>query len=194
VSDRAPDEPRVPSSEVDTEPEGAVAAETPDGADGVSGAEPSLGEPEVTITVEDLVADLETVVGERDSYLDALRRLQADFENYRKAVAKREIEARERANEGLVSELLPILDACDGAVDNGVTDVLPVRTSLLDSLTKQGLERIEEAGAPFDPELHEAVMHEPADDQSGPAVSKVLRVGYRWKGRVIRPAMVQVRG
>ncbi len=156
-------------------------------------ATPAETEPSA-ISVEDLVADLETVTAERDRYLDAVQRLQAEFENYRKAVAKRELDARERANQGLVNELLPILDACDGAVVNGAGDVAPIRTSLLEALVKQGLERIEDEGAPFDPEQHEAVMHEPSDDGSGPSISQLLRVGYRWKGRVVRPAMVQVRG
>ena len=122
--------------------------------------------------------------------------LQAEFENYRKAVAKREVEARERANESLVAELLPILDACDGALASGATDVEPVRTSLVDTLTKQGLTRIDDADAPFDPERHEAVMHEPNADGGGdgPVVAEVMRAGYLWKGRVVRPAMVRVRG
>lgn len=148
----------------------------------------------VSITVEDIVADLESVTQERDQYLDALRRLQAEFENYRKAVAKREVEARERANETIVVELLPMLDACDGAVANGAVDVAPIRSTMLEALVRQGLERIDEAEAAFDPVQHEAVMHEPSTDGSGPTVSQVLRVGYRWKGRVVRPAMVQVRG
>ena len=59
------------------------------------------------------------MTAERDQYLDASRRLQAEFENYRKAVAKREVEAQERANESLVSEILPVLDACDGALATG---------------------------------------------------------------------------
>ncbi len=165
-------------------------AETPDGS-----ATAAVAETEPPpITVEDLVADLETVTAERDRYLDGMQRLQAEFENYRKAVAKRELDARERANEALVNELLPVLDACDGAVANGAADVTPIRASLLEALVKQGLERIEDEGVPFDPEQHEAVMHEPADDESGPSISQLLRVGYRWKGRVVRPAMVQVRG
>lgn len=177
----------------------------PDGATSASGAETESASattetgaegagPDSPPTVEDLLGDLEAVTAERDTYLDNLRRLQAEFENYRKAVAKREVDARERANEHLVGELLPVLDACDGAVTNGAADVAPVRSALLDSLAKQGLERIDEAGAPFDPEQHEAVMHEPADDGGGPVVAQLLRVGYRWKGRVIRPAMVQVKG
>ncbi len=58
----------------------------------------------------------------------------------------------------------------------------------------EGLERIDPAGAPFDPNESDAVAHEDADGEAGPVVSEVLRAGYRWKGRVVRPAMVKVRG
>ncbi|MCL4138346.1 UNVERIFIED_CONTAM: hypothetical protein GTU68_054993, partial [Idotea baltica] len=150
--------------------------------------------PDGDISVEDLVIDLERVTTERDQYLDASRRLQAEFENYKKQVAKREIEARERANDSLVGELLPVLDAFDGAVANGAEDVAPMRTSFLDAMAKQGLERIDPADAPFDPTLHEAVMHEDASDTDGPVVAEVMRAGYVWKGRVLRPAMVRTRG
>lgn len=154
-------------------------------------------EPTATdLSVEDLVAGLEQVTVDRDKYLDSLRRLQAEFENYRKAVAKREVEARERANEGLIREILPVLDACDGAITNGATDVEPIHKALLDSLTKQGLERLDPVDEPFDPDRDEAVMHEPAEDgdHRGPIVAEVLRAGYGWKGRVVRPVMVKVRG
>ncbi len=144
--------------------------------------------------VEDIVSDLERVTAERDQYLDASRRLQAEFENYRKAVAKREADARERANEYLIVEILPVLDACDGALASGATDVEPVRTALVDVLTKQGLERIDGQDTPFDPARHDAVMHEPDEDGDGPVVAEVMRAGYSWKGRVVRPAMVRVRG
>lgn len=163
----------------------------------------TLTEPDVSgdagpLTVEDLVESLEQVTVERDGYLDALRRLQAEFENYRKAVAKREFDAKERANEGLVSALLPVLDACDSAVANGAADVALVQNALVDLLAKQGLSRLVPDGEGFDPEQHEAVMHEPADEGSdeptGPVVSQVLRVGYQWKGRTIRAAMVKVKG
>ncbi len=146
------------------------------------------------ISVEDLVLDLERVTNERDQYLDASRRLQAEFENYKKQVGKREVEARERANDSLVGELLPVLDAFDGAVANGAEDVVPMRSSFLDALAKQGLERIDPADDAFDPNLHEAVMHEDADDVDGPVVAEVMRAGYVWKGRVLRPAMVRTRG
>jgi molecular chaperone GrpE len=192
---------------------GAADASGPDGADpdagnfgagghpdagnggqaGADGAGP-VGPDGVEMTVEDLLRDLERVTAERDQYLDASRRLQAEFENYRKAVAKREVEARERANESLVSEILPVLDACDGALASGAVDVEPVRATLIDALVKQGLDRIDDAEAPFDPERHDAVMHEPAESGGGPVVAQVLRAGYSWKGRVVRPAMVKVRG
>ncbi len=145
-------------------------------------------------SVEDLVFDLERVSQERDEYLDGLRRLQAEFENYKKAVAKREADNRARANDSLVSELLPVLDACDMAIANGSEDVALVHTSLVEALTRQGLELLDPVGAPFNPEEHEAVLHEDGEEDGGPAVVEVLRVGYGWKGHVIRPAMVKTRG
>ena len=101
--------------------------------------------------MEDLVIDLERVTTERDQYLETSRRLQAEFENYKKQVGKREVEARERANDSLVGELLPVLDAFDGAVANGAEDVAPMRTSFLDAMAKQGLERIDPDDGAFDP-------------------------------------------
>lgn len=162
--------------------------------DGPATEPPPSTPAEPAISVEDLVVDLERVSAERDDYLDALRRLQAEFENYRKAVAKRESDARERANEALVAEMLPVLDACDGALAHGSEDVGPIRTSLLEALGKQGLDRYEPSGEVFDPERHEAVMHEPSDEEGQPVVVEVLRVGYGWRGRTVRPAMVRVRG
>lgn len=146
------------------------------------------------LLVEDLVLDLERVSAERDDYLDGLRRLQAEFENYRKAVAKREVDARERANDKIVAELLPVIDACDGAVANGAVDVTPVRAALVDALARLGLERLEPAGEAFDPVQHDAVMHEDSTEVTAPTVAEVLRVGYSWNGRVLRPAMVKTIG
>jgi len=145
-------------------------------------------------SVEGLVVDLERVTGERDTYLESSQRIQAEFENYRKQVAQREAMARERANEGFVKELLPVLDACDSAMVNGSEDVAIMRNALFDAMTKQGLERIDPVDAPFDPEFHEAVMHEDGDGSTGPVVVEVMRAGYSWNGRVVRPAMVKVQG
>lgn len=144
--------------------------------------------------VENLVTDLERVSQERDEYLDGLRRLQAEFENYKKAVAKRESDARLRANDSLVNELLPVLDACAMAAANGSEDVLRVQSALVEALTRQGLEVLDPTDAAFDPEQHEAVMHEDVAGLDGLVVAEVLRTGYGWKGHVIRPAMVKTQG
>ena len=77
-----------------------------------------------------------------------------------------------------------------------VEDVKQVAGALFDILSKEGLERIDSEGQPFDPEHHDAIAHEPAEENGAtrPLVSEVMRAGYRWKGRVLRPAMVKVRG
>jgi len=146
------------------------------------------------VSLEELVTTLESVSAERDQYLDSLRRVQAEFENYKKAIAKRTADERERANDKIVGDLLPVLDACEGAVKNGNDDVVPVHKQLVTALERHGLERSDPADSPFDPEVHEAVMHEPSDEVDEPTVAEVLRTGYLWKGRVLRPAMVRVKG
>ncbi|MGZ4682027.1 MAG: nucleotide exchange factor GrpE [Acidimicrobiales bacterium] len=130
---------------------------------------------------------------ERDEYRDTLQRVKAEFDNYRKRTAKEAGETRERAAAALVAQLLPVLDACDAAVLHDATDVGPISKMLLETLAKEGLEPMIPEGQPFDPELHEAVMHEPGDGGES-VVIESLRTGYLWKGRVLRPAMVKVRG
>lgn len=137
--------------------------------------------------------DADPIAAERDAYKETLQRLQADFENYRKRVQKQQAEAMERANESLVQKLLPVLDTLDLAKAHDPSGSLEqVSGSLLDVLTKEGLERVEAVDQMFDPTLHEAVAHEPGEGE--PKVGEELRAGYRWKGRVIRPAMVKVVG
>ncbi len=145
--------------------------------------------PQDEIGVNNEVAEL---VRERDSYLETSRRLQAEFENYRKQVAKRESDSKTRAAEALVNEVLPTLDACDAAIANGAVDVEPIRSILFGSLEKLGLEKTGESGDRFDPELHDAVSQGGSSDGSGPQITEVMRAGYIWKGRTLRPAMVQV--
>ncbi len=144
---------------------------------------------------------------ERDELLDALRRIQADFENYKKRIERQSAELRDRANERMVESLLPALDAFSLARAHlAEGDMTPENKALLQAaalfegaLEKEGLERMAADGAVFDPSSHEAVEHLPEDGESGtpgsgPTVVGVLRPGYVWKGRVIRPAMVRVRG
>jgi molecular chaperone GrpE len=138
-----------------------------------------------------LLDDMDRLQAERNDYLDQLLRTRADFDNYRKRIQKQQSEHLERAAESLVEKLLDTLDTFELAVthDQGYEQV---RDMLVTILTKEGLERIDPVGATFDPNEADAVAHE--DGDGGPVVAEVLRPGYRWKGRVLRPAMVKVRG
>ena len=151
----------------------------------------STPEGDTEVTVETLVADLERLAGERDQFLDAYRRTQADFENFRKQSQRRQDDHVQRMVGGLVERLLPVLDACDGALQHGATEVEPIAASLLGTLEKEGLARIDPIGEVFDPTVSDAVVHEPGDGGEH-IVSEVLRPGYSWQGRVLRPAMVKV--
>jgi molecular chaperone GrpE len=161
-----------------------------------------IGSVDTGSSAEELINELEADLGEldrvsreRDEYLDALRHLQADFENYKKRMLRQQSEHQERAAEVLIGKLLPVFDTADLAVAHGGgEEVQQLRTSLFDVLGREGLERIDAADAPFDPTVHEAVVHEPDGEDTGPKVDEVMRAGYRWKGRVLRPAMVKVKG
>ena len=166
-------------------------------------------QPEVAVSEEEAAASeleadltrLSQLQSERDEYLDTLRRVQAEFENYRKRVIKEQTALVDRATEGLVEQLLPVLDSFELALKNfdaaGGQDTESVRkgvelvyAELLGVLEKAGLSRVEAEGKPFDPNVHEAVMQEEGDGE--PVVTDVLRTGYTLKGRVLRPAMVKV--
>lgn len=156
-------------------------------------ADPAPSPPMGELDVETLVATLETVTAERDSHLADLQRITAEYSNFRRQATKRQTDTVEHAASGLAGKLLPILDACDAALLQGATDVEPIQAALIDTLRKEGLELVTEAGEVFDPERHEAVMHEEGDSTE-PTVAEVLRTGYVWNGRVLRPAMVRVQG
>ena len=140
--------------------------------------------------------DIEALLTERDSYRDIAQRLQADFENYRKRVATQTADEVERATGRLAEALLPVLDACEAAFVAHPAEVEPLFNLLLGEIRKQGLEGMDLAGRAFDPNLAEAVIREDGEgDGSGNAVVvDVLRSGYTWKGKVLRAALVKVRG
>lgn len=146
--------------------------------------------------------ELGALKAERDAFLADSQRLAADFANYRKQSDRRVAEAAATQSAALVRDLLPVLDACDSALEQDAESAIgPIRTALLSELDKNGLTLIApEPTEAFDPEQHDAVQHEPVDpdsaaaEQDGPAVAELLRAGYAWKGRVIRPAMVKVVG
>jgi molecular chaperone GrpE len=149
-------------------------------------------EPPGEVTFETLVTDLERVATERDQFLDAYRRAQADFENYKKQTQRRAEDELQRRLGSFVERFLPVLDACDAARLHGAGDeVEPIVSALLGALEKEGLERIDPSGEPFDPTVADAVVHEPGEGGEH-IVSEVLRAGYSWQGRVLRPAMVKV--
>ena len=152
-----------------------------------------VAEPSSEVSVESLLDDLERVTKERDGYLDDTRRVAAEFANFRRQNDKRQVEVIEQAGASLAERLLPVLDACDGALAHGAADVEPIYNMLIATLEKSGLSVIRPLGEPFDPNRHEAVIHEEGDGD-GPHVAEVLRTGYTWKGKVLRPAMVKVRG
>jgi molecular chaperone GrpE len=147
--------------------------------------------PAAELSVETLVTDLERVTAERDQFRDAYQRTAADFDNLRKTAQRRVDDEVQRASAGLVERLLPVLDACDGALAHGATEVEPIAGALLAALEKEGLVRIHPLGEAFDPTVADAVVHEPGDGGDH-VVAEVMRAGYTWQGRVLRPAMVKV--
>jgi len=145
----------------------------------------------IELSVETLVADLERVTAERDQLRDAYMRSAADFDNFRKQSQRRLDDEVVRTSGGLVVGLLPVLDACDGALAHGTTEVEPIAGALLGALEKEGLVRVDPLGEPFDPTVADAVVHEPGGGGEH-TVAEVMRAGYTWRGRVLRPAMVKV--
>ena len=176
-----------------------VSSEGP-GAPGGNGDEPAA-----PADAADAADPQDVLARERDEYLLALQRTRADFENYRKRIARQQEEQAARASQHLVDKLLPVLDALDLAenhlhesvdVSEGAKALHASRAMLLDILSREGLERVDQPEVPFDPSVHDGVAH--AEGDGGPGgetmVEEVLRSGYRWKGQVLRPAMVRVRG
>jgi molecular chaperone GrpE len=146
----------------------------------------------------DLEADLAALSKERDELRGLAQRVQADFENYRKRMLREQTDAIGRANETLVEQLLPVLDSAalaatqledaDESVRKGIELVF---AELVAVLEKAGIERIDETGVPFDPNVHEAVLQE-GGPGGEPVVAEIVRTGYRFKDKVLRPAMVKV--
>ena len=138
----------------------------------------------------DLLAEAEK---QRDEYLDALQRLKAEFDNYRKRVARDQHEPAARAHERLVQELVPVLDdleraiAHEGDIDEGVR---LIHRQLSESLAKEGLTPIDTDGK-FDPHTQEALLSQPSDTEEG-TVIQVLQRGYKLGDLVLRPARVVI--
>ena len=147
-------------------------------------------------TLEEQVAALEA---ERDEHLNDLKRVAAEFENYRKRVARDQESLVARAHERLVKELLPVLDDLERALaaaeeheeaklEEGVR---LVHRELAAALQREGLAEIDTDGQ-FDPHVHEALLSQPSSDQAEGTVIEVVQKGYTLGDRVVRPARVVV--
>lgn len=144
---------------------------------------------------------LATAQAEAAGYLEDLQRLKAEFENYRKRILKEQTELAERASVALVHRLLAILDNFELAVaaseetrdfDRMLKGVELVFGQLKELLASEGLKPIDAKGKRFDPNLHEAALEVPGEQEGELFVAEVLRTGYLFHSRVLRPAMVKV--
>jgi molecular chaperone GrpE len=152
--------------------------------------------------IEDAIAaDLDKARTEAALYLDDLRRLQADFDNYRKRTLREQTARTASASQALVARLLPVLDNFELAVsaaeqsrdfDRMLKGVEMVLGALREVLEGEGLVKIEAEGKPFDPERHEAVIAVEQEDAEPGTILDIVRAGYELGGKVLRPAMVKV--
>lgn len=123
-----------------------------------------------------------------------LQRLQADYSNYRKRVDRDRSLSYELAVASVLNELLPILDDLDRARTHGELEggFKSVADQIENAVTKIGLVKFGEAGTPFDPQIHEALMHLTSSEVSKVTATEILQKGYKYKERVLRPARVTV--
>jgi molecular chaperone GrpE len=157
--------------------------------------------PSAIAAEEDQPEALEKLASELEKYKDAALRARADLDNYRKRVAREKEDAIRYANNTLLESLLPILDNFELGLDaaknareaEGIVQGLQmVRKQLEDFLRDHGVEVVNAEGSPFDPNLHEAVAHEPNPSVAEGTVMRQLRKGFKLKDRLIRPASVVV--
>jgi molecular chaperone GrpE len=153
---------------------------------------------EADAAAESLEERLAAAEADAEGRLDDLRRLAAEFDNYRKRVARDQEAFAQRAAEGLVKELLPVLDDLERALEAAEQHqeaaledgVRLVHRSLVDALRRQGLTEIATDG-PFDPHVHEALLSQPSEAPEGDVI-QVLQKGFELGERVLRPARVVV--
>ena len=139
-------------------------------------------------------AEAESSESSGDGYLADLQRLQAEYANYRRRVERDRQAVGEQALASLLIGLLPVLDDIDRARQHGELEggFKVVAEGLEATLTKLGLERYGSAGEPFDPTVHEALLHSTSADVTEPTATEILQPGYRLGERVLRPARVAV--
>jgi len=148
-------------------------------------------------SVEELVAEEvvpDQVIDPVATLTNDLQRLQAEYANYRKRIERDRSVAHEMAIGAVLTELLALLDAVDLAEQHGeVTGGFKAVADQLNSITSRiGLEKYGSEGEAFDPQIHEALMHETSADVAVPTATKILQPGYKYKERILRPARVSV--
>lgn len=146
---------------------------------------------------EEIATDSSEATESKDpvaSLTEDLQRLQAEYSNYKKRVDRDRILVADIATGAALIELLPILDDLDRAAEHGeLTGGFKAIADQISNFSQQlGLEKFGEAPSNFDPNIHEALMHETSKDVKETTVTKILQPGYKHKERVLRPARVVV--
>ncbi|MEO3972506.1 nucleotide exchange factor GrpE [Streptomyces sp. CAU 1734] len=182
------EEPDVPSGATSDD---ADAAESAEPSDKEGEAAPGAGD---AAKIAGLTAQLDQVRTALNERTGDLQRLQAEYQNYRRRVERDRITVKEIATASLLSDLLPVLDDIGRAREHGelVGGFKSVAESLETSVAKMGLQQFGKEGEPFDPTIHEALMHSYAPDVTETTCVAVLQPGYRIGERTIRPARVAV--
>ncbi|MFI6345090.1 nucleotide exchange factor GrpE [Streptomyces sp. NPDC050560] len=185
----------TPGFDEQHEPADISSGATPDDAEpnasgpSKEGAGAQAGDSTVGLTAQ--LDQVRTALGERTA---DLQRLQAEYQNYRRRVERDRIAVKEIAIANLLGELLPVLDDIGRAREHG--ELVGGFKSVADSLEavagKMGLQQFGEEGEPFDPKIHEALMHSYAPDVTETTCVAILQPGYRFGERTIRPARVAV--
>ena len=151
-------------------------------------------------TVEQLTKELAKISAEKENLYDRYLRIQAEYENYKKRSLKERSEERKYKSQDLATELLPVLDNFERALQVEPTDankgllegVQMVYNQFKDALASQGIQEIPAEGEVFDPNLHHAVMQVEDESMESNAIVEELQKGYQLNDRVIRPTMVKV--
>lgn len=184
-----------------TDPTGEGVTDAPASGAGDDNLREAEGVREPADETEALRTALAEAERQRDEYLDHLRRERAEFDNFRKRNARERLEAMDRGVQSLLTELLGVLDnfghvlaAAEDSEDQALAKgAAMVHDELVGVLQRFGLEDVPGEGSVFDPQWHEAMMQVAAEEETEePTVAQVLRSGYRFKGRVLRPASVSV--
>lgn len=177
-----------------------VDEESQQGAGESTNEEAGLAAVETTPSESDESAQNDELAEELEAVKDLARRKQAEFENFRKRSDRERSETIKYAAAGLMGEILPVLDNLERAIEasqagtdeNFREGVEIIYRQLRETLLKQGLEEVDAREASFDPHIHEAVGRVETDDRPDGTVIEVFLKGYRFKERLLRPAMVSV--